>query len=55
MFLENAIEELGVSARGYDRILRMAKTIADLDQQDTIKSEQIAEAIQYRGLNRVLI
>ena len=54
MLLKSAIETLGFSARAYDKLLRIARTLADLEGVEHIEDKHIAESIQYRSLDRNL-
>ncbi len=54
VILRNAMDELGLTARAYTRILRVARTIADMDRATTIAQAHLFEAIQYRALDRTL-
>ena len=48
--LKRAVEKFGLSARGYDRVLKVARTIADLGATEHVGADQVAEALQYRLL-----
>jgi len=52
--LKFAMSDLKLSARAYDRVLKVARTIADLDNAETISTEHVSEAIQFRSLDRQL-
>jgi magnesium chelatase family protein len=52
LLMKQAMDELGLSARAYDKVRRVARTIADLEGADQINENHLAEAVQYRLLDR---
>jgi magnesium chelatase family protein len=52
--LHTAVERLGLSARAHDKVLRVARTLADLEGADAVRAVHVAEAIQYRALDRAI-
>jgi magnesium chelatase family protein len=50
--LKTAIDKFNLSGRAYDKVLKVSRTIADLEVEENIKIQHISEALQYRGLDR---
>ena len=53
-FIQQALEQMHLSARGYDRVIKVARTIADLEESERISLSHISEALQYRSFDREL-